>query len=226
MTRLDTKTNPDTTIVSTIATVTGSGRFAGAGPTDQPAADEPGPELAGSTFSTGARPVRALTLASRPAWPALTGSGIGLPANHSRDGESHSISVATATSDDMKPPATRPVTKMGTARADSTTRACRLPCSTCQPRATAATAHRAATIATTCETWMTDSTEGLKPPGTSLMTRSSDSRVSSDRSRATRSKAASTTKTAASITMTPAMVVWRGRAAVVVLTRSFHHRGG
>jgi hypothetical protein len=157
----------------------------------------------------------------------LTGSGIGLPASHSREGESHSIAVATATSEDMKPPATRPVTKMGTASTDSASRADLLPCSTCQPSATAATEHSAATMAIPCITLIIDSTETPRLlPGASARNRSICSLVSMERSRETASQTESTTKAAASITITPAMVVWRGRGAVVVLTRSFHHRGG
>ena len=137
------------------------------------------------------------------------------------------MAVATTTSDDMKPPATRPVKKMGRASADSTTRARLLPCSTCHPSATAATEQRAATIATPCSTSIIDSTDRSRPlPGVSARNFSIDSRVSIERRRETVSATDSTTKIAASITIAPAMVVWRGRAAVVVLTRSFHHRGG
>ncbi len=54
-------------------------------------------------------------------------SGATSPLNHSRDGDSHSSAMATATIDDMKPPAAIPVTKRGTARTDSPIRAGRWP---------------------------------------------------------------------------------------------------
>ena len=159
-----------------------------------------------------------------PSRGRLAGSGIGSPANHSRDGESHSATVAAATSADAKAPANRPVRKRGTATTDSATRAPWLRCSTSQPSATAATAQSADTIANACATWIPASTERPRP-GTPARNFSISSRLSIDLSRETVSQTESTTKVAPSITMTPAMVVWRGRA-VVVLTSSFHHRGG
>ena len=62
---------------------------------------------------------------------AASGGGVrstaASPLNHSREGESHSSPMATATIDDMKPPATIPVTKSGTASTESPTRAARWP---------------------------------------------------------------------------------------------------